>query len=116
MPTFKGHIMVCDVVNDDGAHCGNKGGAEVKAKVMQTISKHKLRSSVYVSSTGCTSQHRLCDMSQCTMIVYGADGEGTWYVANPDDVETIVEEHIIGGKKVDALVNEGMKIDLESQG
>ena len=107
MPTFKNHIMVCDVVRDDGAHCGNKGGAEVKEKVIQTISKHKLRSSVYVSSTGCTSQHRLCDMDQCTMIVYGSDGEGTWYV------ETIVQEHIIGGKKVDSLINEGMKIDLE---
>ena len=52
-------------------------------------------------------------MDQCTMIVYGSDGEGTWYVANPDDVETIVQEHIIGGKKVDSLINEGMKIDLE---
>ena len=30
MPEFKNHVLVCDVERDDGAHCGNKGGAEVK--------------------------------------------------------------------------------------
>ena len=40
--------------------------------------------------------------------------EGTWYVVNPEDVETVIEEHVIGGNKVDSLINEGMKIELES--
>ena len=70
MPEFKNHVLVCDVERDDGAHCGNKGGAEVKRKVIEMLSKHGLRSDVYVSSVGCTSQHRLCDMQQCSMIVY----------------------------------------------
>ena len=114
MPTFKNHILVCDVERDDGAHCGNKGGAQVKERVVQELSKHGLRSSVYVSSAGCTSQHRLCEMDQCSMIVYGPGGEGTWYVVNPEDVATVIEEHVIGGNKVDSLINEGMKIELES--
>ena len=40
MPTFKNHILVCDVERDDGAHCGNKGGAQVKERVVQELSKH----------------------------------------------------------------------------
>ena len=113
MPEFKNHVLVCDVERDDGAHCGNKGGAEVKKKVIEMLSKHGLRSNVYVSSVGCTSQHRLCDMEQCSMIVYGPGNEGTWYVTNPDDVERIVEEHLIGGNVVQDLVNNGMKIATE---
>ena len=113
MPEFKNHVLVCDVERDDGAHCGNKGGAEVKKKVVEMLSKHGLRSSVYVSSVGCTSQHRLCDMEQCSMIVYGPGNEGTWYVTNPEDVERIVEEHLIGGNVVEDLVNSGMKVSTE---
>ena len=113
MPEFKNHVLVCDVERDDGAHCGNKGGAEVKKKVIEMLSKHGLRSNVYVSSVGCTSQHRLCDMEQCSMIVYGPGNEGTWYVTNPDDVERIVEEHLIGRNVVQDLVNNGMKIATE---
>ena len=35
-------------------------------------------------------------------------------MVNPEDVETVIEEHVIGGNKVDSLINEGMKIELES--
>ena len=38
MPEFKNHILVCDVEREDGIHCGNKGGAEVKQKVVEIIS------------------------------------------------------------------------------
>jgi len=114
MPEFRNHVLVCDVERDDGAHCGNKGGAEVKRKVIEMLSKHGLRSDVYVSSVGCTSQHRLCDMQQCSMIVYGPGNQGTWYVANADDVEKIVEDHIIGGNVVQDLVNDGMKVSIGS--
>tara|TARA_B100000953_G_C17855102_1_gene369652 strand:+ start:110 stop:256 length:147 start_codon:yes stop_codon:yes gene_type:complete len=48
------------------------------------------------------------------MIVYGPGNEGTWYIANPDDVETIVKEHLVEGKPVEGLVNNGMKINLDS--
>ena len=48
------------------------------------------------------------------MIVYGPGNEGTWYIANPDDVETIVKEHLVEGNTVDSLVNDGMKINLDS--
>ncbi len=114
MPTFKSHIMVCDVERDDGAHCGNKGGAEVKERVVQTLSKLGLRSSVYVSSAGCTSQHRLCDMQECSMIVYGPDFEATWYVVNTENVEEVIEKHLVQGEKSEEHINEGMRIDLNS--
>ena len=114
MPEFKNHVLVCDVERGDGIHCGNKGGAEVKQKVVEMLSKYGLRSSVYVSSVGCTSQHRKCETDQCSMIVYGPGNEGTWYIANPEDVETIVKEHLVDGNTVDSLVNDGMKINLDS--
>jgi (2Fe-2S) ferredoxin len=112
MPEFKKHILVCDVVRDDGIHCGNKGGIEIKKKFVEALSEKSLRSEVYVSSVGCTSQHGLCEMSEGSVIVYDADNKGTWYIVGPDDVDTIVEEHIIDGNTVKLLVNEKMKVNL----
>ena len=53
------------------------------------------------------NQHKLCDTTQGTVIVYGPDPGlgGTWYVALPDDVEEIVTEHLIGGRVVQRIRN-----------
>ena len=112
MPNYSKHVQVCDVEKDDGKHCGNKGGAEIKKEFVRMVSKYGLRKDVYVSSAGCTSQHRLCEMDQCSVIVYGPNGEGTWYIAKSEDVETIVREHLAEGKKVESLVNEGLSTNV----
>ena len=46
------------------------------------------------------------------MIIYGVDNQGTWYVADIDDVGTLVNEHIINGRIVSSLLNEKMKVKI----
>ena len=114
MPEFKQHVLVCDVVRDDGRRCGYKGGGSVKQKFAEILAANNLSSDVYVSSVGCTSQHGLCEMEQASIIVYGKNNEGTWYIASDQNVEQIVQEHIINGKIVESLLNEKMKVRFDN--
>lgn len=51
-------------------------------------------------------------MDQASVIIYGVDNQGTWYVVDIDDVETLVNEHIINGTIVSSLLNEKMKVKI----
>ena len=77
MSEFKQHVLVCDVVRDDGRRCGNKGGGSVKNKFVEVLAARDLSSDVYVSSVGCTSQHGLCEIEQASIIIYGKNNQGT---------------------------------------
>ncbi|MFL2803866.1 MAG: hypothetical protein ACJ0BB_03035 [Dehalococcoidia bacterium] len=112
MPEYKQHVLVCDVVRDDEKHCGDKGGGDVKKKFAEVLAANDLRNDVYLSSVGCTSQHGLCQMDQASVIIYGVNNQGTWYVADVDDVETLVNEHIKNGIIVSSLLNEKMKVKI----
>ena len=114
MSGFNAHVLVCDVIRDDGIHCGNKGGIEVRKKLLKTLTDKGLNSNIKVTSVGCTSQHMSCADDQCTMIVYSAHKEGTWYKVSPDDIDLFVEEHLIKGNKVNHLINQEIKVDLNS--
>ena len=114
MSGFNAHVLVCDVVRDDGIHCGNKGGIEVKKQLIKTLADRGLNSDVKVTSVGCTSQHKPCATDQCSMIVYSSNNEGTWYRLSPDDIDLFVEEHLVNGNKVEHLVNEEFKVNLKS--
>ena len=109
MPEYVAHVLVC--TNTEGAedkrHCGDKSGPAVRQKFNELLVKHDLLDNVTISNVGCTSQHKLCDTTQGTVIVYGPDPGlgGTWYVALPDDVEEIVTEHLIGGRVVQRIRN-----------
>lgn len=48
------------------------------------------------------------------MIVYGPDSEATWYVVNTENVEEVIEKHLVQGEKSEEHINEGMRIDLNS--
>ena len=100
MPEYKQHVLVCDVVRD------------VKKKFAEDLAANDLRNDVYLSSVGCTSQHGLCQMDQASVIIYGVNNQGTWYVADVDDVETLVNEHIKNGIIVSSLLNEKMKVKI----
>ena len=53
-------------------------------------------------------------MQECSMIVYGPDSEATWYVVNTENVEEVIEKHLVQGEKSEDHINEGMRIDLKS--
>ena len=109
MADYTAQVLVC--TNSEGAedqrHCGDKSGREVRQRFNELLVSHGLMDRVTVSNMGCTSQHRLCDTSQGSIIVYGPDPAlgGTWYVASPDDVEEIVTEHLVNGRVVERLHN-----------
>ncbi len=115
MPDYVGHVLVCATAHEDGNHCGSKGGPEIRQIFNRALVDHGLLQKVTVSGVGCTSQHGLCDQSQCTVIVYGPKQElgGTWYVASPDNVDEIITEHLINGRVVDKLVNKERNVDFE---
>ena len=112
MQEYKQHVLVCDVVRDDERHCGDKGGGDVKKKFAEVLAANDLRNDVYLSIVGCTSQHGLCEMDQASVIIYGVDNQGTWYVADIKDVGTLVNEHIINGRIVSSLLNEKMQVKI----
>ena len=77
MPDYQAHVMVCTNRDDpeDTRHCGGKNGPAVRQRFNELLVKHKLIEKVTISNVGCTSQHRLCESSQGTVIVYGPSHE-----------------------------------------
>jgi len=110
MADYVAQVFVCTNSEDaeDRRHCGDKGGLEIRQKFNEALVSHKLLDKVTVSNVGCTSQHGLCDVSQCAIIVYGPNSSsgGTWYVVSPDDVEEIITEHLENGRVVDRIRND----------
>lgn len=109
MPNYVTHVLVCTHGGEaeDKRHCGDKSGLKIRQKFNEVLARHKLLDTVTVSTVGCTSQHKLCDVSQGTVIVYGPEQSlgGTWYVASPDDVEDIVTEHVVNGRVLEHILN-----------
>ena len=114
MPEFDAHVLVCTTVTGDGNHCGDKGGPEMREKFNELLMEHGLLGKVNISNTGCTSQHRFCESSQGTVVVYGPGAEigGTWYIATVDDVEEIVTEHLGKGNRVERIVNDRIGVNM----
>lgn len=81
------------------ATCGIAAGARpVLDEFMKQIAERKL-SGITISQTGCVG---LC-VVEPIVEVYDRDGNKTTYIKmNPERVERVVEEHLIGGK----IVNE----------
>ena len=86
-------------------HCAEKGGLQLLEAFRQEVKNRSLQSEIYVTKTGCTSQHH-CGP---TFIIYP---DGVWYKeVKPSDVPEIIESHLVSGKIVARLYNKeiGMK-------
>ena len=114
MPEFDAHVLVCTHVTGDDNHCGDKGGPAIREKFNEMLMERGLLGKVNISNTACTSQHRFCEVSECSITVYGpgAKNGGTWYIITPDDVEEIVNEHLVKGEKVERLLNDRLSTRL----
>ena len=99
--TFQRHIFTC--INErDPAHprgsCGAAGGADVAGALKQKLHERGLKRIVRANKAGCLDQ---CAKGVC-LVVYP---EGVWYGGvREEDVDEIIEEHIIGGRPVERLV------------
>ncbi len=101
MAKFQRHLFVC--INDRGpghpkGSCAQRGSVEVAAALKSAAYERGLKRIVRVNKAGCLDQ---CARG-VTCVVYP---EAVWYGGvTLDDVEEIVERHLIGGEPVERLV------------
>jgi (2Fe-2S) ferredoxin len=101
MPFYEKHVFICtnrrDPSNPKGS-CAAKGSEAVREKFKKEIHERGLKARMRANAAGCLDQ---CE-NGCTVVVYP---EQVWYGhVTPDDVDEIVEEHLIHGRRVDRLL------------
>lgn len=94
------HIFVCTSSRVNGTqkgYCHSHESTQIIANFMEACEENDISDKVIVSNTGCFG---LCKDGPI-VVVYP---EGTWYgKVTPDDVEEIVESHLINGNIVKRL-------------
>lgn len=94
MKPYELHVFVCTY----GDTCPTQGSKEVRDWLKAEAKKVGLKTRVRVNQSGCFSQ---CGHGPM-MVVYP---EGVWYAhVSLADAKRILEEHIVGGKRVADLV------------
>jgi len=100
MPKPSYHILVCTNQRPPGhprGSCGENGAQTLLEKFSMGIESKMLFEKAIISSTSCLGP---CSMGP-VVIVYP---DGVWYnKVKPEDVEEILEQHIVQGKKVERL-------------
>lgn len=104
MPPYRLHVFVC--VNrrpDDNpkGSCAQKGSEAVHQRFKEELARLGLKGQVRANTSGC--------MDACafgvTVVIYP---EGVWYGrVKVEDVDEIIQSHIIGGMPVDRLRMKG---------
>lgn len=93
---FRKQVLVCTV--DGEGRCAQKGSKEVFQKFREEVKARGLMD-IAVTSLGCTGQHG-CGP---TVVVHP---DGVWYKeVTLEAVPEIIEQHLVGGKVVERLVN-----------
>ncbi|MBU3185128.1 2Fe-2S ferredoxin [Clostridium estertheticum] len=94
------HIFVCTSSRINGTqkgYCHFNDSTEIVTNFIEAIEENDISDKVMVTNTGCLG---LCNEGPI-VIVYP---EGTWYgKVTPDDVDEIVQSHLINGDRVKRL-------------
>ena len=101
MAKFQKHIFICvneRAPGDPKGCCAAKGSADVAAAFKKKLYERGLKRVVRANKALC--------LDQCahgvTVVVYP---EATWYgCVTLNDVDQIIDEHIVGGRPVERLV------------
>ncbi|MBM7557745.1 NADH-quinone oxidoreductase subunit NuoF [Halanaerobacter jeridensis] len=90
---YRSHILVCG-----GTGCVSSGCKEVQEALKDELKEKDLRDEVKIVETGC---HGFCEKGPI-MVMYP---EGVFYCeVTPEDMEELVEEHILKGRTVERLL------------
>jgi len=90
---YRAHVLVCH-----GTNCSLKGPAAILKAFDRWLGEYGLKSEIKVVETGCFG---LCEQGP-TVVVYP---EGVFYArVRPEDVQEIVEKHLLKGRVVERLV------------
>ena len=100
MSHFKYHVFFCCNQREPGENCCNAHGAsDMQAYAKDRISQLKMKGEgkVRINKAGCMDR---CDLGP-VMVVYP---EAVWYTyIDKEDVEEIIQEHLINGRIVERL-------------
>ncbi|MQY51893.1 (2Fe-2S) ferredoxin domain-containing protein [Rhodocyclus tenuis] len=103
MSYFKHHVFFCCNQRDGGQDCCNAMGASTAfAWTKERIASlgRSGAGAIRVSKAGCLGR---CDIGP-TLVVYP---EAVWYTyVDQEDLEEIIQEHLIGGRPVERLRRE----------
>lgn len=100
MSYFKHHVFFCVNQRDNNEPCCEKFCAsQLQKYAKQKISELKLKGpgKIRINKSGCLDR---CDEGP-VLVIYP---EGTWYTfVDKDDIDEIIEQHLISGKIVERL-------------
>lgn len=100
MKRYEKHIFICEnkrPEDDPRGCCFDKGGVELKALFKKRIKELGLKTEVRANTAGCLDA---CEFG-ASVVIYP---EQIWYGGvKIEDVEEILQNHIIGGKPVERL-------------
>jgi (2Fe-2S) ferredoxin len=100
MVELKHHIFVCTSCRMNGMQkglCYSKNSVDLAQRFIELIEEEDLSGEVMITNTGCFG---ICDKGP-VVVIYP---EGVWYGnITEEDVDTIVEEHIMNGIPVERL-------------
>jgi (2Fe-2S) ferredoxin len=109
-PPFRKHVFVC--LNDRGpghprGSCAQKGSEALHQAFKAALKDRGLDVDIRANKAGCLDN---CERG-CSVVVYP---EGIWYGrVRPEDVEEIVEEHLVNGRVVKRLLMPFMRTNQE---
>lgn len=94
------HIFCCTNVRPDGAKrgcCASKGSLELRNYMKVRMKELGLKDTTRINTSGCLD---MCEYGP-VMVIYP---ENIWYqYKNQEDVERILNEHLLGGEIVEDL-------------
>ncbi len=100
MPRFKRHLFICVNERPPGhpkGCCREKGSEELAAAFKSALAQRGLNREIRANKSGCLDA---CAFGP-SVVVYP---EGIWYGrVTREDVEEIVERHLVGGEPVERL-------------
>lgn len=106
MPPYRKHVFVCTNRREPGhpkGCCAEKGAEEVRAKFKDALKARGISKDIRPNAAGCldTCVHGV------SVVVYP---DGTWYGGvKVEDVDEIIDEHLINGRPVERLLMPFMK-------
>lgn len=111
MAKFEKHIFVCTNQRAAGhprGCCDPSGEGALHKRFKVALAKRGIKATVRANKSGCLDQ---CELGP-TVVVYP---EATWYGhVTEEDVDEIIDSHIIGGKPVERLILDDSQLNVKA--
>ena len=111
MKRFEKHIFICENVRPEGhprGCCSEKGSLELRQQFKSRLKELGLNVHIRANASGCLDA---CEFGP-TVVVYP---EQTWYGGvKLEDVEEIIQEHLINNKPIERLMIKDPKYNRDA--